>query len=153
MWRDTFIAVHTVTATIALAAGVVSLWRTAVFFAVYLWSLLAMEVFLVLAIAVEWDELDAVNQPVFAALAALGAAMAILAWQSRGRAATSPGYIERVGFTLVALVDAFAVITVLKTGAPGWAVAVTAVAIAGLGHVALRAVRKARAGPDTARDG
>ncbi|HEY9372092.1 hypothetical protein [Streptomyces sp.] len=41
----------------------------------------------------------------------------------------------------MALFDAFAVITVLDAGAPGWLVAVTAVVIAAAGHVVLRRVR------------
>ena len=47
-----------------------------------------------------------------------------------------------MGFTLVALFDAFVVILVLDLGAPGWLVAAAGVLIAVAGHLALRAVRE-----------
>ena len=37
-------------------------------------------------------------------------------------------FVAAVGFTLIALFDGFAIITALDAGAPGWAVAVIAVA-------------------------
>ena len=145
MWRNLFIALHTATAVTALLAGAATLRRVALF-DVYLWSLVGMEVFLVPALVVDWGDLDAVVRVLFVALAVLGAVMVGLAVQARslrpvGGRAPSARYVDRVMFTLVALFDAFAVITVLDAGAPGWLVAVTAVVIAAAGHVVLRRVR------------
>lgn len=50
-------------------------------------------------------------------------------------------YLDHVGFTLVALFDAFIVVAVLNLGAPGWLVATAGVGIAVAGHFVLRAVR------------
>jgi len=66
------------------------------------------------------------------------------AWQVRPPDGASPSarYYEHAGFTLVALVDAFLVVTVLHTGAPVWAVAATGVVVALAGHFALRIGRR-----------
>jgi hypothetical protein len=48
-------------------------------------------------------------------------------WSARG--------LDDVGFTLVALLDAFVVIGALDLGAPGWLLGVVAVAVAAIGHV------------------
>lgn len=53
MWHTILISAHAVTATAALTAGVIAVPRARMF-GVYLGALVAMEVFLVLAIAVEW---------------------------------------------------------------------------------------------------
>jgi hypothetical protein len=58
-----------------------------------------------------------------------------------GDAGPAAGYIAHVGFTLVALFDAFAVITVLNSGAPVWSVVAAGVVVAVIGHYTLRAVR------------
>jgi hypothetical protein len=39
-----------------------------------------------------------------------------------------------LGFTLVALLDAFVVIGALDLGAPGWLVGLVAIAVAAMGH-------------------
>jgi len=145
MWHTILISAHAVTATAALTAGVIAVPRARMF-GVYLGSLVAMEVFLVLAIAVEWEVIDAQTRFVFAALAGLGA---VVMWcglragrvRPRDDAVPTARYVENVGFTLVALVDAFLVIAVLNAGAPGWAVAATGILVAAVGHVVLRAQR------------
>ncbi len=145
MWHTVFIAVHAAAGLIAFGAGCVAIRRGGLFWT-YLWSLVAMELFLVLAIAAEWTLIDAFTRLLFGALAALGL---IMVWQAdqarRNRPSGSPEqwarYVAGVGFTLVALVDAFVVVTVLNAGAPGWSVAVVGVAIGVVGHLKLRAVR------------
>lgn len=146
MWHTIFIAAHAATGGIALLAGCIAITGRALF-ATYLWSLVAMEVFLVLAIAAEWPVIDVVARLLFAAFAVLGLFMVWRADQARriqpsGSAGPSASYVAHVGFTLVALLDAFIVILVLNLGAPGWLVAGTGVLIAVAGHFVLRAVRE-----------
>lgn len=73
MWHAIFIAVHAVTGGIALLAGCVAIGCRALF-GTYLWSLVAMEVFLMLAIAAEWAVIDVAARVLFAAFALLGLA-------------------------------------------------------------------------------
>lgn len=142
MWHTIFIAAHAVTATSALIAGILTV-RRAPLFATYLGSLVAMQMFLVLAIAAQWSAYSGLARMAFAALAALGGVVVwqgLRAWQARppNGATLSARCYEHVGFTLVALVDAFLVVTVLNSGAPGWTVAATGVVVALAGHLALR---------------
>lgn len=144
MWHEVLIAVHAVAGVVALAAGVVAV-RTGRLFHVYLVSLGAMALFLVVAIVVDWSTIDTAARAVFAALAALVGFMVWRALRARGErpdgvSRPSPRYVAHVGFTLVALVDAFAVIAVLDAGAPMWLVAGTGVLIAVAGPLALRRV-------------
>jgi hypothetical protein len=146
MGHTIFITVHAVAAGIALLAGGVAIAGRSLF-RTYLWSLVAMEVFLVLAIAEEWGVIDVATRVLFAAFAALGLYMVWRADQARriqpsGSAGPSASYVAHVGFTLVALFDAFIVILVLDLGAPGWLVAAAGVLIAVAGHFALRALRE-----------
>lgn len=100
MWHTIFIAVHAVTGGIALLAGCVAIGRRALF-GTYLWSLVAMEVFLVLAIAAEWAVIDVAAQVLFAAFALLGLFMLWRADQARrirptGSAGPSASYVIAV---------------------------------------------------------
>ena len=146
MWQTIFLAAHAVTATTALIIGIVTVLRSRLF-GTYLGSLVAMETFLVLAVSVQWSAYSWPARAAFGALAALGGVVVwqgLLAWQSRppDGATLSVRYFEHAGFTLVALVDGFLVVTVLDTGAPGWAVAATGVVVALAGHFALRVGRR-----------
>lgn len=154
MWHTLFISAHAGTATVAFVAGVIAL-RRGWLFGLYLGSLVGMEVFLVGAIAVEWSANDPATRALFAALAALGG---VVVWRGlRARLARPPAdadgpsarYFESVGFTLVALADAFVVIAVLNAGAPGWAVAATGIGIAIAGHFVLRHARRRLVVPDS----
>ncbi len=116
-------------------------------FRTYLWSLVALEVSLVLAVAAKWAGIGVAAQVLFAAFATLGLYIVWRADQARrtqpkGYEGPSASYIAHVGFTLVALFDAFIVILVLNLGAPAWLVAAAGVLIAVAGHFALRAARE-----------
>lgn len=145
MWHTVFITLHAVTAVVALVAGCIALPRGTLF-GTYRWSLATMALFLTLAIAAEWEELNTPLRVLFTAFVVLTGFMMWRAAQA-GRirptraAAPSAAYVEHVGFTLVALFDAFAVIAVLNSGAPGWLVAGLGVLIAVAGHFVLRATR------------
>lgn len=145
MWHTIFITVHAVTAGIAMLAGCVAIGHRALF-GTYLWSLVAMEVFLVLAVIEEWTVIDVAAQVVFVGFAVLGLFMLWRADQARRIRPTesrgpSASYIAHMGFTLVALFDAFIVILVLNLGAPVWLVAAVGVLLAVVGHFMIHLVR------------
>jgi len=147
VWHTIFITVHAASATTALIAGIVAVPRGRLF-SVYLGSLVTMEVFLVLAIGVQWPARDGATRIIFAALAGLGAVVVWCGLQARRSrpgdddAGLSSRYFASLGFTLIALVDAFLVIAVLNVGAPGWAGATTGVLAAVVGHIVLRVERR-----------
>jgi hypothetical protein len=140
MWHTVFIAAHAGAGGIALLAGCVTIARRALF-GVYFGALIAMEVFLMLAIAAQWTAIDTPARILFGAFALLGL---LMLWRADQARRTSPGrgYVAHVGFTLVALFDAFIVILVLNLGAPVWLVTASGILIAVAGHVVLRAVHQ-----------
>jgi hypothetical protein len=149
MWYGIFIALHAMAGVLAFVAGCQATMHRR-WFTTYFWSLVGLMVFLILAIAVRWSEFDGAARLLFAAFTALGVFMVWRAWRAgRILASTRPDttseevgerstrYLAHVGFTLVALFDAFVVITVLDLGAAGWLVAVIGVAVAIAGHFAV----------------
>ena len=89
MWHTVFITVHAVAGGIALLAGCVAIGRRPLF-RTYLWSLVAMEVFLVLAIAEVWATIGVATRLLFAAFAALGVYMVWRAEQARRSQPSAP---------------------------------------------------------------
>lgn len=146
MAHGILIALHAAAGVVAFGLGCLALRRGRVFPG-YLGALVAMAVFLGLAVAVGWGANDTVTRIIFSALIGLAAFMVsrgVLAGRVRpeGRARPSAAYVEHIGFTLVGLADGFLVVTVLRLGAPGWALAATGVGVALLGHHALGATRQ-----------
>lgn len=142
MWHTVFISVHAAAGLVAFVAGCVAI-RRGQLFRTYLWSLAAMELFLVLAIAAEWTVIGGHVRLLFSALAALGLVMVgqgVLARRSRPSrsAGRSADYVARVGFTLVALLDAFVVVALLNAQAPTWTAVAAGFAIGAGGHFVLR---------------
>ena len=146
MWHTVLIALHALTGTVALVAGCVAHRRLALF-GVYLWSVVATVTFLAAAVAEEWARLDTLSRSLFTAFTVLGAVMVRLAFDARRLPPGSESYVDRVGFTVVALFDAFIVITVLNLGAPVWLVVASGVAVAIAGHFSLRATKAAVRSP------
>ncbi len=144
MWHTVFIAVHAAAGTLAFVAGCLAL-RRGTLFGTYLWSLVAMVVFLALAVTVEWSLLDTATRLIFTGFVALSGFMLWRAARARSIRPASAGpssrYVEHVGFTLVALLDAFLVVAALNLGAARWVVATVGVLVAAAGHVVLRAGR------------
>lgn len=131
MWHTVFITSHALAGTVAFVAGWVAIRRGSVF-AIYLWSMVGMLLFLVLAMATQWSEFETPTLVLFSALVALGGLMVLRAAQSRplvpsGSAGPSGRYFDQIGSNLLGLFDAFLVVTVLNAGAPGWIVAATGV--------------------------
>ncbi len=140
------IALHAGTGLVALLAGGVALFRRGGLFGLYLGSLIATTVFLALAVAVEWAVLDAGARVLFTAFTLLAVVMVARGFLARRLPPATPAYLEHVGFTLVALFDAFVVIAVLNAGAPVWLVVASGVLIAVAGHFALQATKRALVG-------
>jgi hypothetical protein len=141
MWHGLFIGLHAAAGVVAFAAGCDALVRRR-WFPIYLGSLVALVVFLGLAVAVTWSTLEAGTQLLFVAFIALGGFMVWRAWCAQriliAARSTDPEpsrrYVRHLGFTLVALCDGFVVITVLNGGAPEWATAGVGVSVAVAGH-------------------
>jgi len=145
MWHSVFIALHAIAGVVAFGVGCVALRRARVF-PTYFWSLLAMALFLALAVGVGWGGNDTATRIIFAALVGLAGYLvwrAVMAGRLRpvGLAGPTAPYFEHIGVTLVGLFDGFVVIAVLRTGAPGWLLAATGVGIAIAGHFVLGATR------------
>ncbi len=92
---------------------------------------------------------DVGTRVLFTGFVMLGLFMVWRAGQARrmrpsGSAGPSVRYVAHVGFTLVALFDAFIVIAVLNGGAPGWLVVTAGVLVAVAGHFVLRAVHASK---------
>ena len=149
MWHGAFIALHALAGVIAFGTGCDAVVRRRSI-AVFWWSLVAMVVFLALAVGVEWSSLDAVSRGLFTGLLGLGGWMVWRASAARRmlrhgpRAGDEHGrrYVGHVAFDLVALFDAFVVVTVLNSGAPGWTTALAGIAVGGAGHVVVGDVRR-----------
>ena len=156
MWHGLFITLHAAAGVIAFAAGCAATVRCR-WFAGFFWSLVAMVVLLGLAVAVDWSTLDSATQLLFVAFLGLGGFMVWRAWCARRILAAAPDrglersrrYVRHLGFNLVALFDAFVVITVLNGGVPGLATAVVGVGVAVAGHFVAGEMER-RLGPRSA---
>jgi hypothetical protein len=149
MPHTVLIILHATAALVCFTAGVLSLGlRTATSgrLRLYLASLLAMLLFMAVAIAVDWAGLDPTARLIFLGLGGLGLYMA---WRA-GRAATRlrrqdpgwrPRYLDDIGFTLVALFDGFVIVAAIDLGAPVWLVILIAVVGVGGGIQAMNRVK------------
>jgi hypothetical protein len=139
------ITIHAGSGLIALVAGGLAVGRTR-YLPVYFWSLVACILALAAVVASDWSSLDVGSRALFGALVALGGYIVWRGLQARRLALANPAqpsrrYLDHLGFTLVALLDAFIVITVLDLGAPVWAVAGVGVAGAVVGNRAIAALK------------
>lgn len=133
------IALHALSGLLALAVGVVALFRPR-FFTTYAAALVVTLVSLGVVVAWDWRGLDPVARTLFTAFLGLGVVMLVQAERARrARANTTRAhtYLDALGFTLVSLADGFIVIAVLDLGGPIWAVVATGVVIAVAGHLLL----------------
>jgi|SRR5690348_1013233 len=137
------ILAHAACGLIALVVGVVVLRPQAAhvtpLFHVYVGALWLMVVFLVAVVALDWPTLDIGGQALFGALTLLALYVGWRGWRALQRLRNPvgnwrSGYIEDVGFTVIALFEGFIIISALDLGAPVWLVLI----IAALGIVAGR---------------
>ena len=153
MWHTVFITLHAIAATVAWLAALIAL-PAGRLFEVYRWAQVGMLAALVPALVVGWSGYDAFSRIAYIGLVVLATVM-LIRTQLAGRilpAATggpTTGYLDHVGFTIIALSDGFAIVAALRAGAPGWLVAVIAVGVIVAGHFGLRAAkaRWARSAP------
>lgn len=139
------IALHATTGGVALLVGFLA-HRGRALFDTYFWALVASILFLVAAIVAEWGDIGWGARLLFCAFVVLGMVMIALAARARGLLPDtgrppSRAYLDLVGFTLIALFDAFIVIVVLNAGAPVLVVVGSGVLVAVAGHFALRAAK------------
>src|SRR5215469_2563185 len=143
MLHSALIAVHDAAAGLAcLPLRAPGSWR----FRVYAGSLLAMLVFVAGAITVGWASLDATARVTFTGLAALGLYMVWRAGRARARLrhqhpGWQPGYLDDVGFTLIALFDGFVIVGAIDLGLQAWLVVLVAVAGVAAGIEAMKRVK------------
>src|SRR5439155_19276963 len=116
----------------------------------YYAALVLMAAALPVAVLLDWATLDGPTQVAFVALCVLAGTMVWEADRARRflrrapaamSAARSGAFVEAVGFTVIALLDGFAIITALNLGAPGWAVAVVGVLVVLVARPAVAATR------------
>lgn len=146
MWHNIFIGLHAAAGVLAFLAGWLAL-RSGGWTRTHVGFIAATGAFLLLAIAVDWSTLGTPTRLLFAAFVTLAGFMlwrAFRAHRSRPHAPAGPSrpYVHHLGFNLISLFDAFAVITVLNLGAPGWAVAASGVLVAIAGHLVLGAAER-----------
>jgi hypothetical protein len=114
------ITAHAACATAALALGLAAtLRRTEPIFGAYLATLSLMLLFLVLLVVIDWAGLDDARRGTFAALLMLAAYTAWRGWHAT-RAVSTGGFIDDVGFTLIALFDGFVIVSAIDIGIPLW---------------------------------
>jgi hypothetical protein len=155
MWHTVLIVVHAATATVALLAGLVSL-PAGRLFGLYRWSLIGMLVALAPAVAIGWANQPDGTRIAYTGLLVLAVVMVVMAERARrDRPTTTVGgptvrYLDRVGFTLIALSDGFAIVAAIRAGLPGWAVAVIGVGVVVVGHTALQVAKRRMVRPPAA---
>lgn len=145
MLHTWLIGLHALAGVAAFTAGCVAV-RRRTWFDAYLWSLVLLVAFLAADVSAAWPELGLGIRILFVAFLGLGAYMVWRAVRARALLASGEGprsarYLGHVGFTLVGLLDGFAVIAVLDLGAPGWLCAAVGVAVAIGGHLGIRTLK------------
>lgn len=149
MAHNLLIAAHALAGVTCFVAGVVALRATTPatrWFRVYLVALFGLVLFLFAVVVLDWARLDGTRRTVFTALFALGLYMLWRGVRASARLhggadGWRPRYVDDVGFTLISLFDGFVIVSAIDLGAPGWLVAVVAVAGVAVGIVAIRRLK------------
>ena len=141
-----FVSVHALAATVAFATGLAAL-PAGRWVRLHLAAVVLMAAALVPAVLVDWATTPVGARVAFGALsflALLMVARAALAARGRPQVVGGPtaAYLGHVGFALVALADGFAVVTAIRAGLPGYAVAALALGVVAAGHVGLSRVQR-----------
>ena len=141
MWHSTFIALHALAGLVALVCGCLALYGRYRLLTAYLISLALMTILLAAAIGADWDSIGTGARVLFVAFIALACFMVWRGWMAY-RLRRGERYVDHLGFTLVALLDAFMVILVLDLTGSGLAAVTTGVVVAVAGHHVLVAVKR-----------
>ncbi|WP_433003837.1 hypothetical protein [Kribbella sp. CA-294648] len=141
MWHTVFIVLHAASGVVAFVTGCFAVRRQAVF-PYYFWGIAALDVFMVISVSVGWVDMSTTERVVFSGLIVLGGYMmwrAIQASRTRPSAGHPPsaGYLDHLGFTLIALFEGFAIVAAIDLGAPTWLVVVIALGGVLAGHLTL----------------
>lgn len=148
---------HASAGVVAFVAGLLAMLRRGDRRALhlgYLAGLVVMLVGLLGVVALRWSELDRTGRAVDLGLTLLAGYMLLRAVRAGRRRARGEwdGYLDDLGFTLIALFDGFAIVAAIDVGAPGWLVAVVAVAAVVVGIAGTNRL-KGRRSTVPARDG
>ena len=141
-----FVSLHALAATLAFAAGLAAL-PAGRFVRLHLAGVVVMAAALVPAVLVDWTATPAGARIAFSVLSVLALVMVargVLAVRGRPQVTGGPtvGYLGHVGFALIALADGFAVVSSIRAGLPGYAVAALALGVVAVGHVALGVLQR-----------
>jgi hypothetical protein len=150
--RVAAIVVHTAAGVLAFGFGLTIIGaardsRRPLRFRAYQASLVVLVATLLLAIALDWGDLDSGTRVAFSLLVVLALFMV---WRAdrAGRLRTDASVgarqtlIDHVGFTLVALFDGFVIVSAIDLDLPAWAVVVIGVLGVAIGHRATVAARR-----------
>jgi hypothetical protein len=156
--HNLLIVLHATAGVVSFAAGVLSLplttvrsWR----YQVYAVALLALVVFMVIVVAVDWRGLDDPARGIYAGLIALGGYMLWRGGHAGARLRRRPEgwrprYLDDIGFTLIALFDGFVIVLAIDLGAPVWLVIGIAVLGVAAGILGMNRVKaRLAASPDS----
>jgi hypothetical protein len=138
--RAALLTLHAGGALVALVVGVSMLWAVArhrppAGFGWYYAGVVVTAATLVPTVLLDWPTLAGTTRVAFAALCVLAVVLVVEADRARrslppAAARLSPirsaRFVDSVGFTAIALLDAFAVVTALGMGAAGWVIGVVA---------------------------
>jgi hypothetical protein len=137
------IVVHATSAIVAFIIGIILIFqrnalRQLQLARAFLVFLILMEIFLVIAILSHVTSLSTITQIIFGVLVILGLymiwrAVQALTFLTKQHQEDQLKVIDHVGFVLISLFDGFAIVSALDLQAPGWLVAVIAVAAVGVG--------------------
>src|SRR5262245_196358 len=127
MWyRLLLIGLHAAAGTACFAAGAWSLFQGSTRpwpYRLYLGCLVALVVFMVAAVGVDWPEVDRATRWIYGGLVLLGLYML---WRGvhaglrlrRRASGWRRRYLDDIGFTLISLFDGFVIVAAIDLGAP-----------------------------------
>lgn len=135
--HDLLIGFHAITVCISFFGGCILLYSREYrfdrkLFRLYLWSLVGMIAFLLMAMITEWTAYSGTERTAFTGLLGLGAYMlyrgfsarTLLKTQADGWSETSTHHIR---FTLISLYEGFIVVSALNAQTPVWLVGLLAI--------------------------
>lgn len=144
----TFVALHAVAATVALAAGVVTV-HTGRGLGLHRLGVVAMAGCLLPSLVLGWSGYSPASRVALAGLAGLAVSMVLQSERAarvRRDRGLGPAFVGVLGFNLVALMAAGAVVPVIRLGGGAMGVTAAVGATVVLGHVLVERRRAAVAG-------